>query len=131
MADFDAFISKIRALHTNLGDDSEEEKNIADQIAQSLKKQWDKPPTKELEVTHRNLVDDQVRQMLFFPGPDRIRRLQECKRWNGSSRSPVPDTVMYGLKDACARFRISPRKKRRQKGFRVLPERTNALLAYL
>eukprot|EP00290_Baffinella_frigidus_P048912 CAMPEP_0180398136 /NCGR_PEP_ID=MMETSP0989-20121125/36454_1 /TAXON_ID=697907 /ORGANISM="non described non described, Strain CCMP2293" /LENGTH=283 /DNA_ID=CAMNT_0022400731 /DNA_START=62 /DNA_END=910 /DNA_ORIENTATION=- len=70
MADFDAFISKIRALHTNLGDDSEEEKNIADQIAQSLKKQWDKPPTKELEVTHRNLVDDQVRQMLFFPGEE-------------------------------------------------------------
>jgi hypothetical protein len=67
MSDFDAFVESIKKMH--LGGNTSEEEEIAAQISQSLRKQWDNPPTKEIEIIlQRNLVDAQVRRMLFFPG---------------------------------------------------------------
>ena len=89
MADFDSFISKIREMQ--MGGDSADEKDIADQIASSLKKQWDTPPTTELEITlQRNLVDDQVRQMLFFPGPLHLTESRGCQYARGGKEEIAP-----------------------------------------
>uniref|UniRef100_A0A7S1DV65 Uncharacterized protein n=1 Tax=Hemiselmis andersenii TaxID=464988 RepID=A0A7S1DV65_HEMAN len=63
-----ALLARVRKSIVGKDTDEPEVNEIADKVEGSLRKRWEKPPTEEMEIVLRKrMVDDEARQVLFFP----------------------------------------------------------------